>query len=366
MKFLYEKKVNFAYINFDDDRLYQADTEDLNNLLHGLYQVYGDFNYLFIDEIQNVDGWQLFVNRLLRRRMHIFVTGSNSKLLSNELTTHLTGRHISIEMYPFSFVEYCAAMAVDTNSLTTKADAFRQKALNDYLLNGGFPELLHSDQKRPYINTLLNTIVKSDIAKRFKVRNVDVIAKLANHLIDNFCQEFRPKEAAELFGVSVPTIRSYYNYLKEAFLLLGLHKFSYKSKERIRDEKVYVVDTALIQNRDNAFSTQNLGWRLENIVYIELLRRNRPQFIDVFYYRCSQWEVDFVVAQAGKVIQLLQVCYDISAEKTLKRELRGLEKAAEKFHCDDLWLITIEPSQTITRGSKTIHQMNAADWLLSR
>ncbi|MGN0211253.1 MAG: ATP-binding protein [Muribaculaceae bacterium] len=203
-------------------------------------------------------------------------------------------------MYPFSFSEYCAATEVDTCSLTTKADAFRQKALTDYLLNGGFPELINSDQKRPYINTLPNAIIKNDIAKRFKVRNVDVLAKLANYLADNFCQEFHPKEAAQLFGVSAPTISAYYAYLKEAFLLLGIHQFSYKRRERIRNEKVYVVDTAFIQHRDNTFSTQNLGWRLENMVYIELLRRYRPQYIDVFYYRCSQWEVDFVVARGGQ------------------------------------------------------------------
>lgn len=365
MKFLYESHTPFAYINFDDDRLYNVETEDLNNILNALYQVYGDFKYLFIDEIQNVDGWQLFVNRLLRQRIHIFITGSNSKLLSSELTTHLTGRHIRIEMYPFSFAEYCAATEVDTRSLTTKADALRQKALTDYLLNGGFPELIRSGQKRPYIDTLLNAIIKNDIAKRFKVRHVDVLAKLANHLMDNFCQEFRPQELAETYGVSAPTISTYYAYLKEAFLLLGVHKFSYKSRERIHNEKVYVVDTALVQHRDNTFSTQNLGWRLENMVYIELLRRYRPQYIDVFYYRCSQWEVDFVVARGGKVIQLLQVSYDVSAEKTLKRELRGLVNAANKFDCDDLLLITADQSGTLTVGGRTIRLLKAADYLLT-
>lgn len=365
MKFLSQNSTPFAYINFDDDRLFNTKTEDLNNILSALYQVYGDFKYLFIDEIQNVPGWQLFVNRLLRQRIHIFITGSNSKLLSNELTTHLTGRHIRIEMYPFSFAEYCVATDVDTSSLTTKADALRQKALTDYLLNGGFPELIRSDQKRPYINTLLNTIIKNDISKRFKVRHVDVLAKLADYLADNFCQEFRPKELAKSFGVSTPTISAYYEYLKEAFLLLGIHKFSYKSHERIHNEKVYVVDTAFIQHRNNTFSTQNLGWRLENIVYIELLRRYRPQYIDVFYYRCNQWEVDFVVARGGKVIQLLQVSYDVSTEKTLKRETRALINASNKFDCDDLIIITTDQTATLTAADKTIHILKASDWLLT-
>ena len=366
LKFLNERGIDFAYVNFDDDRLHNVVTEDLNNILNALYQVYGDFKYLFIDEIQNVEGWQLFVNRLLRQRLHIFITGSNSKLLSNELTTHLTGRHIRIEMFPFSFAEYCSATGVDTQSLTTKADALRQKALGDFLLDGGFPELLHTTRKRPYIDTLLNAIIKDDIAKRFKVRHVDVLANLANHLADNFCQEFRPKEVAEAIGVSAPTISTYYSYLKEAFLLLGIHKFSFKSRERIRNEKVYVVDTAFVQHRDNTFSTQNLGWRLENIIYIELLRRCRPQFIDVFYYRCAQWEVDFVVAQGGRVVSLLQVCYNVSVEKTLNRELRGLVKASEKFGCDDLTLITADQTDTINKAGKTIHIVKATDWLLQQ
>lgn len=366
LKFLYEKGIDFAYVNFDDDRLHHVVTENLNDILSALYQVYGDFKYIFIDEIQNVDGWQLFVNRLLRQRIHVFVTGSNSKLLSNELTTHLTGRYIRVELFPFSFAEYCAAVGVDTQSLTTKAEALRQKALGDYLLNGGFPELLHTTLKRPYIGTLLNAIIKDDIAKRFKVRHVDVLTNLANHLADNFCQEFRPKEIAASFGVSAPTISTYYSYLKEAFLLLGIHKFSFKSRERIRNEKVYVVDTAFIQHRDNTFSTQNLGWRLENMVYIELLRRCRPQFMDVFYYRCAQWEVDFVVTQGSKVVSLIQVCYNISAEKTLKRELRGLVKASEKFGCHDLILITADQTDTIVLAGKTVRIVKATDWLLRR
>lgn len=364
MKFLYEHDIDFAYINFDDDRLHNVATADLNDILNALYQVYGDFKYLFIDEVQNVDGWQLFVNRLLRHRMHIFITGSNSKLLSNELATHLTGRHRRIEMFPFSYAEYCAAIKVDVKSKTTKAEALRQKALLDYLYNGGFPELLHTAHKRAYINTLLDSIIKNDIAGRFRVRHVDVLAKLANYLADNFCQEFRPQEVAALLGVTAPTISTYYSYLKEAFLLLGIHKFSYKSSERIRNEKVYVVDTAFIQHRENTFSTQNLGWRLENMVYIELLRRYRPKHIDVFYYRCSQWEVDFVVADSGRVIKLIQVSYDISSEKTLKRELRGLVNASEKFGCGDLQLITADRRETISIGDKTIHVVKGCEWLM--
>jgi predicted AAA+ superfamily ATPase len=165
-KYLRQNHVNFAYVNFDDDRLSSLKTEDFDIVLDALYQLYGDFKYLFLDEVQNIADWQLFINRLLRQKIHLFVTGSNSKLLSTELTTHLTGRHTKIELYPFSFREYGTMKKVELNSLSTKAVALRKKALsNDYLIEGGFPELLNETNKRGYIETLLNSIIKNDIAR---------------------------------------------------------------------------------------------------------------------------------------------------------------------------------------------------------
>jgi predicted AAA+ superfamily ATPase len=362
-KFIRQNGVEFAYANFDDDRLENLNSEDFDQVLDALYQIYGDFKYLFLDEVQNITGWQLFVNRMLRQKVHLFITGSNSKLLSSELTTHLTGRHNKIELYPFSFYEYGMMKKVELKSLSTKSRALRKRALNEYLLEGGFPELMNEENKRGYIEALLNSIIKNDIAKRFKVRYVEVLRRLAEHLSDNFCQEFVASELAKTFGVSDHTIENYYSYLKEAFLLQGIHKFSYKSKERIRCEKVYVVDVAFVSERENAFSTENLGWRLENVVYIELLRRFHPQYTDVFYYRDQQCEVDFLIAKEGKVKQLIQVSYNISSEKTLKREISGLIKAAEMFKCENLLLINFDAEQDVEKNGHTIHIVPAAEWL---
>jgi predicted AAA+ superfamily ATPase len=300
---------------------------------------------------------------MLRQKVHLFITGSNSKLLSSELTTHLTGRHNKVELYPFSFYEYGMMKKVELKSLSTKSRALRKRALNEYLLEGGFPELMNEENKRGYIEALLNSIIKNDIAKRFKVRYVEVLRRLAEHLSDNFCQEFVASELAKTFGVSDHTIENYYSYLKEAFLLQGIHKFSYKSKERIRCEKVYVVDVAFVSERESTFSTENLGWRLENVVYIELLRRFRPQYTDVFYYRDQQCEVDFLIAKEGKVQQLIQVSYDISSEKTLRREISGLVKAAEMFKCENLLLINFDAEQDVEKNGHTIHIVPAAEWL---
>jgi len=365
-KFIRQNGVEFAYANFDDDRLANLNSEDFDQVLDALYQIYGDFKYLFLDEVQNITGWQLFVNRMLRQKVHLFITGSNSKLLSSELTTHLTGRHNKVELYPFSFYEYGMMKKVELKSLSTKSRALRKRALNEYLLEGGFPELMNEEKKRGYIEALLNSIIKNDIAKRFKVRYVEVLRRLAEHLSDNFCQEFVASELAKTFGVSDHTIENYYSYLKEAFLLQGIHKFSYKSKERIRCEKVYVVDVAFVSERESTFSTENLGWRLENVVYIELLRRFHPQYTDVFYYRDQQCEVDFLTAKEGKVQQLIQVSYNISSEKTLKREISGLIKAAEMFKCENLLLINFDAEQDIEKNGHTIHIVPAAEWLCNR
>ena len=317
--FLKQKDVEFAYVNFDDDRLGDMNSNDLDRLLEALYMTYGEFEYLFLDEIQNIEGWPLFVNRLLRQKLHIFITGSNSKLLSNELSTHLTGRNNKVELYPFSFSEYCAMKKVDATSLSTKAKALRKGALHEYLQQGGFPELFNESNRRGYINGLLDAIIRNDIAKRFKVRNVEALRRISAYLADNYCQEFVAKTVGELFGVSNHTAENYYSYLKEAFLLIGVNRFSYKSKDRVRNEKVYVVDTAFVTERKDNFSLENIGWKLENIVCVELLRRYRPAYCDVFYYKDASSQVDFVIAKDGNVQELIQVSYDISTEKTRNR-----------------------------------------------
>ena len=364
-KVLREANVKAAYVNFDDERLAKTQTSDLNNILEALYIVYGDFQYLFLDEVQNIEGWPLFVNRLLRQKMHLIVTGSNAKLLSNELTTHLTGRHHKITLFPFSFEEYARMKQLDTQALTTKGQAAVKRELNTYLMNGGLPELLIEKDSQGYIMALLEAIIKRDITLRFKVRYPEVLQRLATYLIDNFAQEYNATTIAELLGVSDHTIDTYCGYLQEAFLLLALKKFSYKSRERIRDSKIYVIDNAFISNRTNTFSTENLGWRLENAIYIELLHRASKRFADVFYYRDRTFEIDFIVAKDGVVEELYQVCYDMTNEKTRKREVNSLLQGATKFHCSSLTILTFDEQETITEGDYTIQVKSASQWLLN-
>ncbi len=364
-KVLREKVKDFAYVNFDDERLVNLKAEELDLLLEALYRMYGDFQYLFLDEIQNIDGWPLFVNRLLRQKIHILITGSNSRLLSSELMTHLTGRHHQINLYPFSFSEYCNILEVDTKSFSTKARALRKNALEKYMSEGGFPELLSETDRKGYISGLVDAIIKNDVAKRFRIRHKDVLRRLAIYLSDNYGQEFVAKNVSKEFGISDHTAENYYSYLKQAFLLVGINRFSHKSKERIRNEKVYVVDTALATDREATVASLNMGWRLENIICIELLRRTKPLFRDLFYFKTSTNQVDFVVADAGKPVELIQVCYDISSDKTRNREINGLLAGANSLKCEKLTLVTFDTSETVSVGGHTINIVPAIDWLLS-
>lgn len=364
-KVLNKHTINYAYLNFDDERLYKLKADDLNTLLEALYIAYGDFDYLFLDEIQNISEWFLFVNRLLRQHIRLVITGSNAKLLSSELATHLTGRYNKIELFPFSFEEYCEYKKVDTNDVSTKGVAFKKSAFEEYLLRGGFPELFHVKNRRGYIQGLLDSIVKRDIQQRFKVKYVEALRMIANHLIANFGQEIVYRDLAERFGLgSSHTAENYVGYLKQAYLLLGIKKFSYKSKERIRNEKSYVVDLAFISDRVDSMMGENMGWRLENLVYIELLRRTRPLFQDVYYYR-KGYEIDFVVCDGNRVVELIQVSVDISSPKTYKREVSALVKGAAALHCDHLTLITSNENSTVTTDGCDIQIVSIVDWLLS-
>ena len=366
-KVLLERGIRYGYVNLDDDRLADIKTEDLNTVLSCVYQLYGtDISYLVLDEIQDVDGWYLFVNRLLRTNLCIFVTGSNAKLLSGELATHLTGRYNEIHLYPFSFSEYCQYHQVDTQSITTKADADRKRAFMDYIHDGGFPEMQGLRNKRAYVQRLIDAILRKDIPKRFKIRNIEALRKLAHHLINNACQEVNYDELSDMLGITDKTAKKYVDYLCQAFLIQLLTRHSFKSKERIRNQKAYIVDSGLQGNRENALAPENLGWRLENVVYVELLRRCAHDLLDVYYHKPAPRakEIDFVVCDQNKTVELIQVAYEIDSPKAYDRETSSLVKASDMLSCNYLTLIAFTPTHDVEIDGKTIHIVSALDWLL--
>lgn len=357
--------VKYAYVNFDDERLASLRAEDLNDVLEVLYKICGNFTHLFIDEIQNIPEWYLFVNRLLRRNMHVILTGSNAKLLSGELSTHLTGRHKPISLYPFSFAEYCEYKQVDTVRQTTQAIAFRRAAFDEYMKQGGFPELLTMSDTRGYVNTLVDNILKRDIEQRFKITYKAAFEQMAQHLLNVSPTIVVDKSLQETFGFkSEHTSKNYVNYLREAYLLISLRKYSPKSRQRIVGEKVYPVDVALMNQRNDAFAGENLGWRLETVVYIELLRRCKRKGLDIYYYSERYGECDFVICQGNHAIEAVQVSYDILNAKTRKREIAGLLLAAKKTGCKKLLLITDHQYEDIEDGEYEIHVRPVYDYLL--
>ena len=354
----------YAYVNFDDERFANLTAENLNDVLESLYMVYGDFNHLFLDEVQNVKGWNLFVNRLLRQKMHLIITGSNAKLLSSELSTYLTGRYNQIELFPFSFAEYLRLNEIKINALTTKDIAFQKRAFETYIVSGGFPELINLKDHKGYIRQLVNSIVTVDIKRRFKIRYLDALMKITNYMIANFAQEVSYKAVAEMFGLgSQHTAENYINYLRQTYLLVGINKFSYKARERVRAEKMYLIDPALLSQQENNLTGDNIGWRIENIVYLELLRRRKIADVDIYYYRTS-YEIDFVLSSGLNVCELIQVSAFIDKEKTFKRECAALMKGAKELKCDNLTLITMGNSKQHEVDDVLIKEVNIIEWLL--
>ena len=362
-KVLKQNNLNYAYVNFDDERLYNLKTEDLNVVLEALYMIYGDFTYLFCDEIQNIPSWFLFVNRLLRQKMRLIITGSNAKLLSSELSTHLTGRYNQIELFPFSFSEILAYQNISADDNSTFGVARRKSAFEEYMLQGGFPELFEVKNKKAYIRNLFNSIIDRDITQRFSVRYPETLHKMADYLTDTLCSEINYKSLAKQFSFgSAHTAENYVGYLRQAYLLIGLQKFSFKSRERIRNEKNYVIDTAFISSVKAEFSEQNFGWKLENIVCLELFRRRNQTLNDVYYYKNS-YEIDFVLVSGNKVVELIQVAADISAPKTFNRETNALLRAAEELHCYNLTLITLNENRVYPAEKQVINIISVLKWL---
>lgn len=365
-KILKQNNIEYAYINFDDERLYGLRSEELNSALEALYMVYGEFKYLFCDEIQNVPSWFLFVNRLLRQKIRLFITGSNAKLLSHELSTHLTGRYNQIALYPFSFSEVLQYKNIPPDDDSTSGVALRKAAFEEYMSQGGFPELFLVRNKKAYIKNLFDAIIMRDIQQRFSVRYPEALRKMADYMTDTPATEISYKKLAETFSFgSMHTAEKYMGYLRQAYLLLGIQKFSFKSKERIRNEKNYVIDTAFISAAKEGFPGKNFGSRLENIVCVELLRRRNRTLNDVYYYQ-NGYEIDFVLSNGNSVVELIQVSADISAVKTFNRETNALFRASDKLQCGKLTLITLNESRTYSASGKTINVIPVLEWLLDK
>ncbi len=334
---LLAKAKNYGYVNFDDERLLGVKTEDLNELLKSFYKLYGDVEIIVLDEIQNVRGWEMFVNRL-RRTKKVILTGSNSHLLSGELATHLTGRHIDVVLHPFSFKEFLKFKKFKmATAYTTKEKAEMLKLLEEYLQVGGFPEVQKFGKQ--IVSVIYEDVLTKDIILRHKIKKMEEIRKLAKYCINNAGQEFSYSKTAKVLGVKhVSTISKWASYLEEAFLIFKLERFSYKLKQQfLAPKKVYCTDSGIINAIDFKFS-ENKGKIMENLVAIELKKRNQQE---IYYWKdYLQHEVDFVIKKGNKIQQLIQVSYVNSRDAVKEREITALLKASKALKCKKLLLIT--------------------------
>ena len=344
---------NFAYLNFDDSQLLEKWNEEL--VMSALDDVYPDYDFMLLDEVQNLPDWDLWISKLYRRGKNIIITGSNAKMLSSEIATVLTGRYLQIEMFPFSLDETMKWKNISPEREEQTAQAI--VLADDYMRNGGYPETIPARSiTKSYLSTLFDSILLKDVAKRHKVRNTTDLYNLATYLLSNFCNPISANELAGELGLSsVATTKKFCDYLNEPYLFFFLPRFNNKLKLMSKaPKKVYVVDNGFVQS--TAFNlSENLGRLLENQVFVELLRRGYIPGKTLFYYRTrNDKEIDFVTRKGTKVEQLIQVCYDMTSEKTRKRELDALTEAAEELHCDNLLVITNAQQDIIEWKDKKI------------
>ena len=346
---------NFAYLNFENYSL--LETWDANLVMRMLDDVYPGYEYILLDEVQNLDGWDLWVSELYRLGKNLVITGSNARMLSSEMATVLTGKYLQVEMLPFSLEEFFDWNKLDLHMLKPEDITNSFVLTDDYLRNGGYPEVVASRQlTRSYLDTLFDSIIWKDVAKRHNVRNVTDLNNLAMYLVSNFCNPVSANDlTTELGFSSVNTTKKYMDYLHEPYLFYYLSRYNNKlTLMKKAPRKVYVVDNGFVASK--AFSvSDNLGRLLENQVFIELVRRGYDVERTMFYYRSrNDKEVDFVLRKGAHTERLVQVCYDMRNPKTEKREVDSIVECAGELICDKLVIVTNNDKRTIEKDGYKI------------
>ncbi len=322
--------VPFGYLNFDEENVVKI--RDHGKIMTALEEVYPNEEYFLFDEIQNLPKWEFFANTMQRRGKNLIITGSNAKLLSGELATHLTGRYQEIAVYPFSFNEFMTARDGG------------QSLLMDYLQTGGYPEVVMNNlAPQDYFATLRDATVLKDVVKRHKVKYVTELTNLIDLLSASYTKQISNDKLVKASGIgSHHTVSRYLGYLFDTYMFMPLGKYNLKTSERIKSaKKIYFPDTGFAAA--NFSFSPDWGKLMENAVFLALVRRGFRPNTELFYYQTRNGkEVDFVIKKGLEINQLIQVCYDLSDPKTHKRELSALEEAGEELKCQNKKTITME------------------------
>ena len=347
LKQLMRKTKDFYYFSFDDIRAINFDVEDFQKLDEIFLEEYGKKNHYFFDEIQNIQKWELFVRTLLDKKMYVVITGSNASLLSKELGTRLTGRHLRFELFPFSFNKFLLLMNKKQN-----IDSFEE-----YFTNGGFPEYLKF-KKSTILQELLNDVLNRDIAIRHKLRNLKSLKEMALYLITNVGKEFSYNNLKKTFNLgSTNSAISFVSYFEDSYLLFTISKFDYSLKKQlVNPKKVYSIDNGLTNTNSSSFS-QDKGKMLENLVFINL----RKKYKNIYYFQ-EKGECDFDIKKGTKITKAIQVCFDLN-EDNKNREIRGLLEALEKFNIKEGVILTYKQEDQFNINNKKIKVLPVWKWL---
>lgn len=352
------------YVNFEDPAMAGFSIGDYKKLVQAGYELFEDFDYIVLDEVQEVEGWERMVSAL-RESYPTVVTGSNARLLSREFSTYLTGRYLSYTLLPFSFREFLAYSGVEPDVRTTKEEARIRRALLDYIERGGFPEALRFG--REYLINLYNDIITRDVIVRYGLRNVRELKEVAFYLFSNFAGRFTYSKTKNALGIgNVETVKNYVEYLESAYLIFELPKFSFKPKEVVRgDKKVYAVDTGML-NAVLPKVSENIGRLMENAVFIELLRLKhyRRPGLELYHYRDGRGEVDFVVKD-GESVGLVQVTHASERDEVAPREIKGLLRGMEAFGLREGTVVTWAYEGELEVEGKRISFVPLWRWLLN-
>ena len=348
----------FYFVSFDDERLMSFKVEDFNNMLIEMKKT-GVAETIVLDEIQHVDGWERFVRRLNDEGYKVIITGSNAHMLSSELATHLTGRYLKTELFPFSFPEYLDFISVDTKDKSSNNKANILNAFDHYLQHGGFPEYLQTNIQE-ILKRIYDDIIYRDLIVRFGIRNVSGFKNLAQYLFANFTKPAAYLQLTNLLGFSSTTsVKDYIGILQEGYLLFEANQYDHSLKRQYQtNRKVYVIDNGL-RNAISFRTSADNGRLLENIVYLELRRRE----YEIWYYRSKKnKETDFLIRPGNPA--LIQVCYDMHNPLTRKREFDSLLACMKELKANKAVLLTKNEQETVTLKGITIHVLPVWQWLL--
>jgi predicted AAA+ superfamily ATPase len=356
------KESEYCYFNFDDERII-ADASILENIYNLHIVVYGGKEpVLFLDEIQNIDNWEKFVNRMYEQGIKIFVTGSNAKLLSSEISTSLTGRNKLIELFPFSFSEYLRFIGhkYDMNRITSKSKSLLLKDFNHYFETGGFP-IVVKENDTELINTYFQDILYRDIISRYRLTQVSEIKQIGLYFASNIGKLFSYSTLQQISGIrSISSIKNYLYYYEQTYLYFYLKKFDYSVKKQIMNpKKVYTIDPAFAIRLGFNFS-ENKGRILENIVFLELLRRGKE-----VYYSTGKKECDFVIKEGLNIVEAIQVSYDVNVSN-FEREYQGLQEAMDMYKLKSGVLLTYNFEQSFIPENAAIKVLPVWEWILAR